>query len=62
MANKNLSVTYYQTSYDLFWTVGLERPEKGKVNVKKLEKKIALFVKKNDKIRHVKMLKPFHYH
>ena len=30
MANKNLSVNYYQTPEDVFWPQGLERPEKRK--------------------------------
>ena len=37
------------------------RPEKEK-KMSKILKKNALFVKKNAKIRDVKMLKPFHYH
>ena len=27
LANKNLSVTYYQNLRDVFWPLGLERPE-----------------------------------
>ena len=61
MANEKLSVTYYQTSLDVFWSLGLERPEKRKINVKKIEK-LCTCCKKNAKIREVKMLKPFHQH
>ena len=25
MANKNFSVTYYQTPYDVFWPLGLQK-------------------------------------
>ena len=52
MANKNVSVTYYQTLKDVFWPL---RPEKWKIKYecqKKMEK-FASFVKKKAKI-HVK--------
>ena len=43
MANKNLSVNYYQTPEDVFWPQGLERPEKRKKNQKIVK---TCFVKK----------------
>ena len=60
MANKKNSVIYYQILKEFFWPLGLETLEKWNITVKIIEKKTARFVKK-DKIRDVKMLKPFHY-
>ena len=58
MANKNLSVTFYQTIFSgpFVWKdVNNEKKMSQKLN------KFARFVKKNALIRHVKMLKPFDY-
>ena len=58
MANKIVSVTYYQTLKDVFWPL---RPERsGKIDVKKIGK-ICRVCQKKAKIRDVKMLKPFRY-
>ena len=56
LANRNFSVTYYQTRKEVFWTLRLGKPENVN-NEKQMPiklKKNARFVKKNAKIRDIK--------
>ena len=61
MANKIVSVTYYQTLKDVFWAPASGKKWIRKYKCQKNWKNLHVLSKKA-KIRDVKMLKQLHYH